>query len=48
MRPYNEWLSPRAVTFTQEEAKDYEPIVVMADEKNGIKEIRGRESHGEM
>ena len=34
--------------FTQEEAKDYEPIVVMADEKNGIKEIRGRESHGEM
>ena len=34
--------------FTEEEASRHEPIVVMADEKNGIKEIRGRESHGEM
>ena len=34
--------------FTQEEARDYEPVVVMVDEKNAIREIRGRESHGEM
>jgi aspartate 1-decarboxylase len=34
--------------FSQEEAKAYEPVVVMVDEKNGIKEIRGRESHGEI
>ena len=34
--------------FTEEEASRHEPIVVMADEKNSIKEIRGKESHGEM
>ena len=34
--------------FTPEEARDYEPIVVMVDEKNKIREVRGRESHGEM
>ena len=34
--------------FTPEEARDYEPIVVMGDEKNKIREVRGRESHGEI
>ena len=34
--------------FSQEEAKAYEPVVVMVDEKNHIREIRGRESHGEI
>lgn len=34
--------------FTQEEAREHEPVVVMVDEKNAVKEIRGRESHGEM
>ena len=34
--------------FTPEEARDFEPTVVMVDEKNHIREIRGRESHGEI
>ena len=34
--------------FNPEESRDFEPTVVMVDEKNHIREIRGRESHGEI
>jgi aspartate 1-decarboxylase len=33
--------------FAQEEAKGYQPLVVMVDEKNKIREVRRVEYHGQ-
>jgi aspartate 1-decarboxylase len=38
-----------AYAFMEEgEAKNYVPTVVMVDEKNALKEVRGAEKHGEI
>jgi aspartate 1-decarboxylase len=34
--------------MTNEEAKDFTPTVVMVDEKNQVKEIRSKETHGQI
>ena len=33
--------------FTEEEAKGYQPLVVMVDEKNKVREVRRVEYHGQ-
>lgn len=34
--------------LTQEEAKEFIPTIVMVDEKNRVKEVRGKELHGQV
>ena len=34
--------------FTEDEAKAYQPTVVMVDEKNAVTEIRHLEKHGQV
>ncbi|MBP2661672.1 MAG: Aspartate 1-decarboxylase, partial [Firmicutes bacterium] len=34
--------------MTEEEAKDFTPTVVMVGENNKVKEIRGKEIHGQI
>ena len=34
--------------MTQEEAKEFIPTIVMVDDKNRVKEVRGKELHGQV